>query len=920
MTNNIRRPLFDGVREIHAIWFDLPLIGEQEARRRILAHWQIGASVHHAGGGYLLTLAGARFADCATLDGLALCRVDQVLSSAPLEADEKHAVAPAGCCLVRGAHALVCRLGDAERIDPAGWIDTSAIVIRQPLAIPVSKVNVSIEAPEEAKSLREILDDVIPPPSEKRAKFLREHAAGSTKQERGTAAKAGLAVAAGAGLAAAAGAGLLAMLLRRVLGGTGAGNASSSGAGGGSAAGTGTSGAAQEGGGKVAPDPKWKQMLFAAASRLADMTKLSKALGWRQAAYLRDMVDMFERGDIEEALRHAIPVDGKSESTRQALGAPTRRSSLDISAPGGTTPSIHLDTQMNDYLRQSYRKMFARLEREGRIDEATFVLAELLQSPVEAVDFLERNKRFKQAAQLADKLQLAPEVALRLWFLAGDSARAVRIARLTGSFADAVRKLELMQHELAAPLRMEWASWLAARGDFAEAADAIWPLTGQRDQALAWLIEAQRNGGDPGARALVRKLALMPEALADSAAQIAAVLDAPDADGVRVRMTLCRELTALSSQSAATRRLAGELLRHVIAERSAGSNQVDRNEVNRLMRIADSGVLESDLPPIAYAAPPAAQTLSSLGSPLQVQGGEHALMQIHDARRLPCGHYLLALGESGVLRITAQGRHVVHFPLPAHHLVLSHNGERALALARRGDVVRISRIDVAANKVTDWISHPFDTWAGQYDGVTWNAVIDNRIVAIDTTQERLAVVWQVADLNGKIVDFHDDGTSQTILIGTRDDIEQWRYTLPERRLSQRDSYPLPREDVPRLLAHPASQAPLQVRIMHGASGSELCLTRPTGTELQLQLGQLDASPLVEVMDGWLFVQMQSANGDFRCLVADRRVHTVIAELRLEQAAHPRMAAHGNHLLLFDRAGRLLDIDTTTCAVHSMTLS
>ncbi len=910
MMNNIRRPLYDGMRDIHAIWFDLPLIGEQEARRRILAHWHSGASVHLAGGGYLLTLASARMADCATLDGLALCRTAGILSSAPLAPDEQAAIPAGGCCLVRGAHALVCSLGDTERVDPAAWIDTSAIVIHQPLAVPVSKVSVTLDAPEQVKSLRDILDDVIPPPSAKRAQFLRERAGESASAGLGATAQAGLALAAGAGLAAAAGVGVLAFLLRRVLGGAGAGDG----------AGGGKPGAAHEGSGKLGPDPKWKQMLFAAATRLANMTNLSKALGWRQAAYLRKMVDMFERGDVEEALRHAIPIDGSSDALRQALGTPARRSSLDISAPGGTTRAIALGEDVNAYLRQSYRKMFARLEREGRIDEATFVLAELLQSPVEAVDYLERNKRFKQAAQLADKLQLAPELALRLWFLAGDSVRAMRIARLTGAFADAVRKLELAQHELAAPLRMEWGAWLAARGDFAEAADAVWPLPVQREQALAWLLEAERNGGEPGARALARNLALMPDALADSAAHIAALLEAPGADGARVRMTLCRELTALGTQSDATRRLAAELLRYLIAERSDGSNQIDRTELNRLMRVADAGVLESDLPPISYATPPAAQTLNSLGAPLQVHGGERALLQIHDARRLPGGHYLLALGESGVLRVTAHGKHVVHFPLPAHHLVLSHNGERALALARRGDVVRISRMDLAANKVTDWLSHPFDAWASQYDGVTWNAVIDNRIVAIDTTQDRLAVVWQVADLPGKVVDFHDDGSRQTILIASGREVEQWRYTLPERRLSQRDVYARPEGDVASLMAHPLSQVPLQLRYARGKGGAELHVTRPSGTSLTVALGDIDETPLVEINSGWLLVQLHSESGAFRCLVGDRQVHTIVAHLQLDEADHPRLAAHDNHLLLFDRAGRLLDIDTASCAVHSLMLS
>lgn len=909
MTNNIRRPLFDGMREIGAIWFDLPLIGETEARRRILAHWQRGASVHRAGGGYLLTLARPRFADCAALDGLALCRAGQLLSSAPLAADEQAALAPGACLLVRGAHILACTLGEAERVDPAAWIDTSAIVIRQPLKVPESKVQVSLGTPEESKSLREILDNVIAPPSARQAKFLRESEAGKPAREPGLAGAAAAAVA-GAGLAAAAGAGMLVRMLTKLLGGARAGTPGAAGGGRGAA----------DGEGRAGPDPKWKRALMNSLARLANATQLSKVLGWRQAAYLQKMVEMFERGDVQEALRHAIPLGGDAELQRQMLGMPTRRSSLDISAPGGTTPAIHLDVKVQEFLRQKYRALFARLEREGRIDEATFVLAELLKSPLEAVDYLERNQRFKQAAQLAEKLQLAPEVALRLWFLAGDAERAIRIARLSGAFADAVRKLELAQHSGASALRMEWAVYLAARGDLAEAADAIWPLGAQRGQALAWLLEAERHGGTPGARALVRKLALMPEALAESVAQIESMLDAAGADGAQVRTTLGVELSRLEVHSAATRRLAAELLRPLLADRSAGHNLMERPAFTKLMQLADAGVFESDLPAIPFAATPAATALRSADTPLQVHGGEAGLLAIHDARRLPGGHYLLALGEGGLLRVTAAGKHVVHFPVPAYHLVLSANGLRALALARRGDVVRAARIDLGNCKVSDWIAHPIDAWAAQYDGVIWNAVIDNRIVAIDTTQDRLAVVWQVADLPGKVIDFHDNGNSQTILIAAGDTLEQWRYMLPARRMSQRDSFPLPAREFAKALAHPLHTVPLLLQVSASQAGVSLQAPRPGGQALSIGLGAHADALRADIGDGRLLVQSVTEAGEFRCVVADRNLHAVMADLRLPHAATARVAACGDHLLLFDLAGRLADVDLATGVICSLTLS
>jgi len=901
MQHNIRRPLFDGMREVHAIWFDVALIGEQEARRRVLGHWQVGARLYLIDGGYLLALPRPKFANCGSLDGLALCQLDQILSSAPLAPDEKAGIPHGGCWLVRAAKAQAYTLADADRVDAAHWIDLSAIVLRTPLAVPESKARVRLEAPEKEQSLRDILDDVIPPPSPNRDKFLRELKAAASKKQ-------GSQGGGGAAAAAAAGAGILAGLLGRLFRGRSAG------------AGSGSQSGAESAWNGATAEPEWKQRLFAAAASIAALTRMSKVIGWRQAAYMRKMIDMFERGDISDALRHAIPLDGDGTSLRQALGTPRARSNLDITPAGGTTAAIGMDAELQNYLRQSYRQLFARLEREGRIDEATYVLAELLKSGVEAVDFLEKHGRLKQAAQLAQTLDLAPEIKVRLWFLAGDTERAIRTARLYGAFADAVRRLEKHQDGAADALREQWAEYLAERGDLAEAADAIWPLKAKRYRALDWLLQAEQVGRQPGARALARKLLLMPEALADSLPAIIALLDAPGEDGARVRASLAADLVALGEQSTATRRLAGELLRHLIIDRSAGMNMVDRKAVKELTAIADAAMLRSDLPPIEFAGPAPGAALASLAQPLQVQGGERGLLQIYDARRLPDGHYLLALGESGLVRVNAQGRQVVHFPLPAFHLVLAKNGERALALARRGDVIRASRIDLTTCKASDWISHPIDAWADQYDGVVWNAVIANRIVAIDTSKDGLSVIWQVADLPGKVVDFLDNGASQTVLISGPDGLEQWRYMLPERRLAQRDSITAPSDDVAKVMAHAASTFPMQVRVTQNDAGVTLSARRPGGTELQIALGAINDALAVEIKDGWLVVLSHIGGGQCRCLVADRNVNKIVADLRLMHADHPAISANDNHLLLFDRAGRLLDIDTTTAKVHSLTLS
>ena len=482
-------------------------------------------------------------------------------------------------------------------VDASAWIDLKAIVVHMPLVPPAGKTYVGLTAPEETQSLRGILDNVVGQPSSEREAFLR---AALKQAPSGVSRKAAITAMTVAGAALAA-VGFIPLLLGRLLA---KGIAGTGGGSGGSAGSTGTHASPS----RIGPGPAWRQRLNAALAHLAMLTKVSSLIGWRHAAYLRKMVDMFENGDVAEALRHAIPVDGQSDSVRQAMGALRARSSLDISTPGGTTAVIGLDPSLQQYLRETYRKLFQRLEREGRIDEATFVLAELLSAGMEAIDYLERNARLRQAAQLAEKLALAPEIAVRLWILAGDATRAVRIARASGAFGDTVRLLESKQDAQAGALRALWAEYLAERGDLTEAADVIWPLEAYRSVALAWLLQAEQAGRVPGVRALVRTLALMPDSLADSFARISALLELPGDEGAALRAALASALLALDQQSRATRRLAGEVLRYVIPERTASMNQLSKVELKKLIGIADAAMLKSDLPTITFSRDPGTAT------------------------------------------------------------------------------------------------------------------------------------------------------------------------------------------------------------------------------------------------------------------------------------------------------------------------
>lgn len=902
MSHKVRRPLHDGMQLVHALWFDLALLGEAEARRRVLRHWAPGARLHAVHEGFLLLLATPRYGQCATLDGLPLCEQDGILSSAPLAADERAATPPSGIWLVHAAQAQLISLAAAPRLDPAAWLDLGAIALHAPLRPPPVAVTATSTALLETLPVRDIFAGALAAPSAKREAFLRQM---DKAQHGGKAARRGAGIALAVAGVAATVLGAIPLGLIKLFGGAKQAAAEQA-----------------EGGRQQTPPSALQQRLAALAARLAIMTRASKVIGWQQAAYLRKMMALLDQGDVQEALRHAIPLDSLSPARRPAFGTPRPRTSLEISGPGQAGTAISIGGELEQYLRGTYRATFERLDRQGRIDEATYVLAELLKCGGEAVDYLEKKGRIKQAAQLAETMELAPEIAVRLWCMAGDVERAVKLARLGQAFAAAVQLLERRQSPQAAAMRLLWAEDLAWRGQLSEAAEAVWPLPDQRDKALAWLLEGERTGGVLGMRALLKKLALLPASLADSEAAVLQLLDDDSDDGAQQRMRLATELLALSPHSPATRRVAAALLRPLLADRMATRIDFDKKSLSKLLALSHDAVLQADLPALTVPQMEQSHELNKRYEPVRVHLAERGLLTIHDARRLPDGHYLLALGEGGVVRIDRHGRQLAQFSVPATRLVMAAGGQRALALVQRDSLWRVSRLDLIARKVSDWIVEPLRFWADNYDGLVWNAVIGNCLVAIDTSKDQLAVSWQVADLPGQVIAFQEERGSQTLLLASANDLQQWRYELPARRLLQRDSFPPPHDAVLALLPHSMRDAPTLVRALHEEGAISVQVHHGGATApITLPLRVILSAPELSQTAGLLLLRSYPDDGTtLECLVADGRTGATLAQLRLDECQAARVHVNDDHLLLFDAAGRLVDIDCENSQVHTLTLA
>src|SRR5215469_14118905 len=127
--------------------------------------------------------------------------------------------------------------------------------------------------------------------------------------------------------------------------------------------------------------------LESAGSRSRGLRRLAPA----EISNLKSEMLVFR--NTSEALKHAIPLGGQTEKDilSFSIGVPRPRSDLSILPQMKRASStIGVGPDLMSHLRRLYRATFDRLAAQGRIEEAAFVLSELLLANEEAVAFLEK--------------------------------------------------------------------------------------------------------------------------------------------------------------------------------------------------------------------------------------------------------------------------------------------------------------------------------------------------------------------------------------------------------------------------------------------------------------------------------------------------------------------------------------------------
>lgn len=981
----VAQPVVSGHRWVAGLWMPTDWFDEPARRALLLRHWQTGSSARRFALGDLLSFAKPLFMDCDRQEAWPLVAGDsgtkdgQGLSSAALSLGEAALAQGADVLVVMGGRPQPLRMHEGLALDPAEWLDTACLPCLDTIdwsdtVAPPQPIRV------EARSIREVLNGKVGDAALVQRAFmqmLKERAARETSAlsegQGGQGASqvtsrsvvmlmlklmVGLVAAVVLLSALASDQGregdvaLIIMLIaflgflllflkalrdmRREEKGQGRvqkpvpaqGGAGQPRRGGRSSSALKASAPATGLPERVKPisPSRWRAL----GARLAELTQLSRLLGMRQAQYLQRMMGMFEDGNLEEALRHAIPLGGEMSELPHALGTPTARQALDLRAGMSAHSSIGIGHDLQSHLRQVYRKTFEQLKRAQRIDEAVFVLAVLLNARSEALDYLESEGRFAQAAELALAWDQPPDVLVRLHCLAGDWRKAVAIGRRDGAFGSAVRQLEGKWPQAAQQLRGEWGEALAQQGLWIQAIDAVWPVSALRSKAVDWLTMAEGSGGELGAKALVQRAALLPDTLNQKAAVLVALRDEPGRH--LERMAVAQALHTLGHKETGARMLTTLVLPMLLHDLARGAASLDKRSLQQLIDMSGDRFLQVDLPPNGVLPRSLPVTLKDRTEPLTVHAPDAGVHGIEDAVSLENGRWLLALGEAGVVLMDETGRWLHRFDVPAQSLVLAYSMQTALALSRRESLWRVSRIDVTSRTSRDLGMLRADAYARVFDGIAWTVARGRELFVLDTSQGLQDVLWHVDDLPGLVRGLVGDSKWEHVLmdplpgeapVSNSDPVlaEHWRYQLPTRRLAGRESVSVDRGVQP--LLHPI-HGMVMFKAQHDEEHSQRCTWwMPNGTADSRSVTH-DFEAGTKALRGawcgpdWLLVRVESGIGASLRLL-DQRSGRELARIHWPTLARFRVRWCGAWVLITDDNGRLLQIDTLTGRVMGISV-
>ncbi|HEY7545766.1 MAG TPA: hypothetical protein VID27_12820, partial [Blastocatellia bacterium] len=177
---------------------------------------------------------------------------------------------------------------------------------------------------------------------------------------------------------------------------------------------------------------------------------------------------------------------------------------------------------------------------------------------------------------------------------------------------------------------------------------------------------------------------------------------------------------------------------------------------------------------------------------IEVSASDAGTIPATDAAFLPNGRMVVAMGEAGVRVLTREGKVAAHIDQPAHRLVVSDHGDRVIAMAKRGEVWRLARIDLLTLRGEDWCEARVDAFAPDYDGSIWFIGEGENFYAIDALAKRFDALWRVPDVDARVVGVARTSSRVRFLAAGFSEVEDWNYELPMMTLRGRaETYLVP---------------------------------------------------------------------------------------------------------------------------------
>jgi len=658
-------------------------------------------------------------------------------------------------------------------------------------------------------------------------------------------------------------------------------------------------------------------------------SKLAKVIAKRQAKYFRKMLEMFDSGDLGEALRHAVPLQNTRDmfegSSQPALGTFTPRSNLDIQLQQSRSGrNFSFQDEFFNHIKQLYRRTFEKLDRAGNFKEAAFVLAELLQEAEEAVNYLEKKGQLQLAAELAEGRKVSPGIVVRQWILAGDIDRAVNVAITTGAFSQAYNLLYRTHPVEASQLKLIWANKLAQAGQYGAAVDVLWESGEHQQLVLQWIDAAIEEGGEIAARMLARKLTLADidyDSVRDRVLQL--MRDDDQSYDERIyhalnRLSFATTLDKSKSVSDAIKAMSRVTARALIRDYNNGLLKENKSLVVQLLSFSQQRAMLTDLPFIESKTATPMPDLRSLTPPKVYKFDNTGTSAVYDVLPVANNRFLVALGEGGSCLLNRKGRLIRHFSLPAYKLVGSDQMNRVITVAPRGDIYRLARLDLSNFREKYWCEIQLDGFSDSYDGFYWCVFNGNEVMAIDAQSDELKSLWRISDLPGRVVDISRSQRSLGVLLQSRGFWEAWRYELPGFMLRQRTvlntntlnpeflrAVVINSEAQTIFLANPASEAELESGHLYELTVVGFKQENPSLMNVDCPLGRFAK---LHYHGGWLVIPVNAADG-MRALVLDIDMNNLSrgkTRLYIFVPSTPLVEFRivNEELLLFDRLGQI----------------